>query len=475
MPGERLAYERAVLSEIRMLLDYVAGCGALDLSTLTVQEAQGVLNAGQVLLRLDAIEAALHENRQLADDDFAFLQLARDAVSRKAKPATGLTVAFTALVAGSRRGRNAESRASLAEQAYPALVHDARKMNFSQYAISIMAVIFTFVAIWVATQVALGKAILNNLDGLRAQQIGISAEKVRLEQALDKANVEPAQKLFTIADGDASKVIPMRAFSLCDRPEAIADYIEHFDPSVRIPAHAPGRDAKPGDPPDRLKLYTSPEERDVCERDRLLAFSFGIVHQELQQYRQDWAGMVGGVFDWPSDVRERSASAATWIGGFWSKAEASMQQAGPQGAEQQNERQDVEFSVAPLLLVWGNYVLPIIFGFLGALMFVILDLYGKLKESRLDPRDNALSWLRLVLGLATGACIGLFVSSYGPSPNPTAAVTASGTASNLVSSLTLSASGLAFLAGFGVEGVFRMLQGLVSRVFVSDTGQPGRN
>ena len=133
--------------------------------------------------------------------------------------------------------------------------------------------------------------------------------------------------------------------------------------------------------------------------------------------------------------------------------------------------EDVEFIIAPMLLVWGNYVLPIIFGLLGALMFVILDLYGKLKESRLDPRDNALSWLRLVLGLATGACIGLFMSSYGPVAGPTSAM-ASGTASGLASSLTLSASGLAFLAEFGVEGVFRMLQALVTRVFASDT-RPG--
>lgn len=60
-----------------------------------------------------------------------------------------------------------------------------------------------------------------------------------------------------------------------------------------------------------------------------------------------------------------------------------------------------------------------------------------------------------------GACIGLFFSAYGPVPQYS--TTASGT--NLISSLTLTASGVAFLAGFGVETVFSMLDTLITRVF----------
>ena len=122
---------------------------------------------------------------------------------------------------------------------------------------------------------------------------------------------------------------------------------------------------------------------------------------------------------------------------------------------------DVEFAIAPALAVHANYILPVIFAFLGAAAFVVLDFYGKVRESVLVPRDHLLSWIRLGLGLMIGGCIGLLVSSYAPPPS-------AGVQSSLIASLTLSASGLAFLAGFGVEGVFSMLQTLVRRVFPAE-------
>jgi len=123
--------------------------------------------------------------------------------------------------------------------------------------------------------------------------------------------------------------------------------------------------------------------------------------------------------------------------------------------------EDVEFAIAPALAVHANYVLPLIFAFLGAAAFVILDFYGKVRDSVLVPRDHLLSWIRLGLGLMIGGCIGLLVSSYAPLP-------AAGAQSGVIASLTLSASGLAFLAGFGVEGVFTLLQTLVRRMFTGD-------
>jgi hypothetical protein len=85
-------------------------------------------------------------------------------------------------------------------------------------------------------------------------------------------------------------------------------------------------------------------------------------------------------------------------------------------------------------------------------------------SSLINPRDHWLCLIRLVLGLVTGSCIGLFYSATAPTDaSPTESVAAA---------LSLSASGIAFLAGYGVEGVFNMLEGLVSRVFVAP--QPER-
>jgi hypothetical protein len=58
------------------------------------------------------------------------------------------------------------------------------------------------------------------------------------------------------------------------------------------------------------------------------------------------------------------------------------------------------------------------------------------------------------------------VSSYAPPPP-------AGVQSGLFVSLTLSASGLAFLAGFGVEGVFSMLQALSRRMFSAEAPRTG--
>jgi hypothetical protein len=58
-----------------------------------------------------------------------------------------------------------------------------------------------------------------------------------------------------------------------------------------------------------------------------------------------------------------------------------------------------------------------------------------------------------------GTCIGLAFSSTVPAPDKTV--------TDLVASLSLTASGISFLAGFGVEGVFDMLGQVVKRVFPS--------
>ena len=162
-------------------------------------------------------------------------------------------------------------------------------------------------------------------------------------------------------------------------------------------------------------------------------------------YSQNWPGMVGSVF------------AATR--NLLTCRELSCGDAGPAGL--QPGQKDVEFRIAPVLLVWGNLVLPIIFGFIGSALFVTLDHYLKIHDSTLHPRDYFLAPVRLALGLVVGACVGLFSSSYGP----VQPVAGTQSASALIGALTLTASGVAFLAGFGVEAVFSLLQSLISRVF----------
>lgn len=115
---------------------------------------------------------------------------------------------------------------------------------------------------------------------------------------------------------------------------------------------------------------------------------------------------------------------------------------------------------ANLLAILGNNVLPMMYGFLGAAVAAMLNLNSKIRSSLLSPRDRRMNHVQLVLGIITGACIGLFLT---PSSTGTSSATLSG------NSVPLSASALSFLAGFGVEGVFKMLENILITVF---GGQP---
>jgi hypothetical protein len=67
-----------------------------------------------------------------------------------------------------------------------------------------------------------------------------------------------------------------------------------------------------------------------------------------------------------------------------------------------------------------------------------------------------ISWVKLALGAVIGACIGLFVTPTDGDPK---------NAAGLLGTAAISFSALSFLAGYGVEHVFPLLDGLLNRVF----------
>jgi hypothetical protein len=104
--------------------------------------------------------------------------------------------------------------------------------------------------------------------------------------------------------------------------------------------------------------------------------------------------------------------------------------------------------------VLATSVLPLLYGVLGAGVAVVRNLWTKMRDSLLSPRDPTLAMGQLAQGAVIGACIGLFIPA------------SSGLA-------TLTPSALSFIAGFGVEGVFVMLENLVKRVFNTPQTRPG--
>ena len=108
-----------------------------------------------------------------------------------------------------------------------------------------------------------------------------------------------------------------------------------------------------------------------------------------------------------------------------------------------------------LTQVLANAVLPVVYGILGAGASVVRELWARMRDSLLAPRDWTLALGKLALGAVIGACIGLFFTPGAPS----------GTGAGLTGGVQLSASALSFIAGFGVESVFLTLEGIIKRVF----------
>jgi hypothetical protein len=419
---QRRAYYLALLNEIRMLVDYIAADATQTIAEIHIKDPRlpsEELTVGAILSRLDEVNSELEHppeaaaERAIKPEDTAFLQIMRDVLNRIARPASSLTIAYTALVTGSRRSKDAESREKLARKAYGGMISTADWHRLTQRMFLVFAVLITVLAVRESSNVALGRDYMRNLANLQVQQASIAAEKTRLEGLLPT----PLEALLPTESVEgsgssrdkASETFVVSVFSLCDHQSALANYFkqQNIDLPLRAQVH------------------------DVCGRDYVLAKNFGIVHDQLRKYEKNWWEMAGPL------------------------------------TSPTNGQDDVEFIIGPALTMWGNYMLPVIFGFLGILVFVILDFYSKIRDSRLDPRDYRLSVIRLVLGLVTGSCIGLFYSATAPTEaSPTESVAAA---------LSLSASGIAFLAGYGVEGVFNMLEQLVSRVFVAQPLRSGHD
>jgi hypothetical protein len=118
-------------------------------------------------------------------------------------------------------------------------------------------------------------------------------------------------------------------------------------------------------------------------------------------------------------------------------------------------RQEDVQSVGLIASVYSTYVLPLCFGFVGTVASFLRDTGNKALSSTLAPRDESLAGVRLLLGAIAGIAVGLFYS-----PTQSAQQVASG-----FGVLTLSASAIAFVAGYAADVFFNFLDNLSVRLF----------
>jgi hypothetical protein len=406
------------LDEVFLLMDFVSGRPDKELSRLTVVDPGPVTEPGQpaanlspqqVVARLALVRYPPNKTWEQNAYDAALLMLAKDCLTGLARPARGLTIAYTALFTGTswaqalsrlfRRGKLASASPALPEQrffmlaesAFPGLSDEVsqfvRALGFLLI-VAVLWLIWTAFAYW---DVALGRSIVQRIDQIHTDRL-----------ALYQANPEYAGPV---------KQGPTTGEFFFSPPQSIC----------------PSFDAKTGGD----VAQPSPQHLLSCWKLRDLAAAEDEAAKDLKDFRK------GGNSPWAHVLH-----VVRWGFVLCGVSPKTM---------------TTEQSTATVLSVFSNYVLPMMFGVLGTFMMAFRTIQWKIRESTLSPRDLWNTALAFPLGIVAGVAVGLF---YSPSSAP--AVAASG---GLAANLSLTTCGLGFLAGYGSQPFFSSLDSVLKTIF----------
>jgi hypothetical protein len=405
-------------SEVQLLLDNISANPEATIDELAARTPPAGLDENwieQVCKIACSLKDGHHQPDTLARNS-ALLIKSRDYLNSLARPASGATIAFTLMVSqedspDSTRVAPADSRACLAIDAYPDLLDDARKFRKTIRRINWFALVALFVTLLASWYLAVGNAALAEFTAARTE----------LVQADARVGAAQAQMIDATQAAEASAASDQAA-----TPEAAAEPEQRPVAPVPAPANAstpaPPAQTTPTSRPKTFNLYpcyraqgySTSEMRDACLARKMVADRWAPVNRELS------AWFFGS-----------EPYAAAWY--------------------------------AALL---GTGILPVLYGFLGAIAAVVRTLARKTKLSLLSPRDLQLAWQQLALGAVIGACVSLFIAAPGAGESETA----------MLGPVPLSASAISFVAGFGVESVFQALEALISRIFnIAPAGMGARS
>jgi hypothetical protein len=434
---EREALIERDLNDVYLLMDHLSGRPDRCISDLVLENPADPAKPLPLIDEVCKIRWPLPEEQMAHARQAAILFKARDRLNQFASPANGATIAYTILVlAGAGGGIQgwlstwlrfirppdaASSRTDLARAAYPNLVKSAasfrRWITMLQFML-LGGLLLTSLLSW---NVASGKLILQRIDQLDAQAVEIGR---------------------TLDAGEAAATGAALPDDIGPDSAAVAADLPAYERFCRRSAQ-PDKGAGPGEIAIRREQ--------ICATARLVIQRRQMADRDLDEWASYWG--------WLKRLAAHFNAADDGYAGV---------QAGSAGVQQEAARgAAMEQWSADLVTVLGNFVLPMFYGFLGATTAVVLGIQNKLRESRLAPREKRMSQVQLVLGIIVGACIGLFMSPS--SPDGVAATAGAGGAVTAGGSVALSASALSFLAGFGVESVFKMLQNLLQTMFGGQT------
>jgi hypothetical protein len=432
---------RRLLDEVYLLMDFVSGRPDKSITALTGIRvptsatanpgADAATTTDDIITHISTLRFPPPQMQPLTARNAAFLLIVKDRLNRMASPAIGLTIAFTAMVVGSVRepasgmpekplGKRASTRLSLAAEAYPGLIRPAntlRRIIIGGITMMLLLTVFTAYTSGVAS---FGRSLLDRVDEtIRAR--AVIAEAIKAIENAKSSETTQRQDIGTAAcsAGKCTPDLSAVVFRLCERPKVLLWRFQ--EAHVQLPQ---GDNAQAG----AIDIFENATQRQVCD--------------QMKEAEQNIASAYRDVIRFKNGHLAVYASPITFAASFFTDRFVIPPD-------------ESTIWIASVLSALSSYVLPMCFTLLGTGVSIVRDIYDKVHESTLAPRDIPLSFGRLALGMVAGAAIGLF---YSPSQVPLQG------AGGLTGSLTLSAQGLAFLAGYGVDSVFAVFDGLLRRL-----------
>jgi hypothetical protein len=422
---ERQSFLRRLAAEVCLLLDHLSGRPDYSLSAQLMKPGGGaddsdldkdLGNPSRLIERVAGIrysrgsdtgEHALHPFAE----DAAFLIQARDRLNSLVWPASGATIAFTTMTLHALRRpwlRVDKGLQPAQDQAFTAFPRFCRPARW--FAWSIRATAFSAFILLVGALIVLAYAAWGKglLDTMDAIRHDLAP--IRLEAEKIEIRGDFARFVNTSPDTNTSDAKGVDTVP-------VSDYIASLCPGGPLRGSQVGLAGE--DRTNPVALTTRPSDPTdllaTCDDLKDIHYREGRLSFHLQRWNK-----------WP-------------------------------GVKMMDEQ------LAPIeLSIVGNYILPILYALLGSMAFVLRRFHKRLAGSLLTPRDLYANLARIALGSVIGVCVGSFF---------TGSAAASQAQGVLALSVSLPAVPLAFLAGYGVEAAFRLLDGLLLLVFnVSELG-----
>lgn len=489
-------------------MDFISGLPNKSLNDLRLRDTRPdaphpEMDPAQAVTRISLVRFPPDPSPKIRAEDAALLLLAKDCLNELTRPARGRTIAYSTMFAAGqglfgrmgnlishltvfaaqeghfrqkiknfvsnfRKERPEEPRSSrvdLAERANPELIPHVRR--FKKVFGTLIVVVFLWLTLTALSywDIALGGSMLQHIDQLKQESLTILRANPALEGCInqdanrsvppDAARVSCLQ-LQEIA-GELTKASEdLSRYSQCRGVKKIL-FIRCWAGSNFVGRNlgADGRSTYQSSADLRVAAAAQAPVADHSANQKVATgeqFSSSQPAPSASSGQQTESGSNPPISAQPSSGGENKCPNTGEL--------ASCQNT---NANQQASLIDGQ-AIASVVSVFSTLVLPMMFGLLRTLVATIRSIHDKMRDSLLSPRDLVLTLTGLPIGAIAGLVVGLFINPSGSAP---------GSSPGLTGGLSLSAGGLAFLAGYAADAFFSFLDSIRSQVFTATNPPPG--